>query len=135
MTDTITRFALGLIKFDPAQDDATYDALPGRCVFGYTDYEQASPLVMTREPPQPKPRFCALLEVPLPGDAQPQVVQRRFISVSFGALIDWPGELRHFWTFVNPQTGAVRAIYEVVTFDEAEAARRIAAHTEATTEP
>lgn len=123
---TVSRFALGLITFDPAQDDATYEALPGKCVFGYVDYEQPSPLVVTREPPTPKPRFNALIEAPLPPAGQePATIQRRFISVQFGKVIDWPGELRHFWTFVNPQTGAVRALYEVIAFDEAEAKRMI----------
>jgi hypothetical protein len=130
--NTRTRFALGLIKFDPSQDDATYDALPGRCVFGFVDYEQPSVLLARREMPTAKPRFNALLHCPIaPGVEQPTLVQRRFISVSFGTLIDFPGELVHFWTFVNPQGGAVRAIYEVLSFDEEEAKRRVATMAEA----
>lgn len=113
--------------FSNASDVFEVHAFPGRCIHTSIKYVPRKVLLRRDDAGQHIAIGVAHVEVDTsswpPGEIGPKQL-RRFVTLQPGHVLAWPGEVEHFCSFVNPSNGALLHVYEVLSVDEAEVARR-----------
>lgn len=118
---------LTAIEFDFSKGETfEFTSYPGRVVHAFTRVDRPSIIASaSKKHLGTKSIGVALVEVDV--TSPPAQVARAFVALAFGHVLTWPGEVEYFATFTDPQSGALITVYEVLSTDQAELARRQAA--------